>query len=148
MKDLLLPYPMKILGWFLVIAGTLLAVIYLQFDFNFKMPVFAVISSFLETRMFVTFRTNVADELILLLLVSGFGLWVCSKEKNESEFTGQIRSIAWVKAMVANTVFLVFSVLFFYGSGFIAVLVINLFTPAIFYLGFFYYLKRKLLIRK
>jgi len=142
---MLLPYPWKIVGWFLVLSGTILATLYITIDFNFKMPIFALFSSFLETRMFVTFRTNVADELIMLLLVSGFGLVVCSREKIESATLDSIRGIALNKTMITNTIFMVFSILFIYGSGFIAILVLNLFSPAIIYLLFFYYLKRKVL---
>lgn len=107
------------------------------------MPVFAVFSSFMETKMLVTFRTNFADELILLLLICGFGLIVFSKEKNETDNLDPLRIKALVKAIIANTVLLLFSILFVFGSGFIAVLVFNLFSVPIFYIFFFYLVERK-----
>lgn len=147
MKNLLLPYQWKFLGLFLTIIGILLAVFYLWYDFRFTLPVFAVFSSFLETKMFVTFRTNFADELILLLLLIGLGLVVFSKEKTESEKLDILRDKALAKAMITNNLVLLLSVLFVFGSGFIAILILNLFSTSILYLIFFYLLKHKALYK-
>jgi hypothetical protein len=143
MKNLLLPYPWKFAGWLLTLIGIALASLYFFFDFKFKMPVFAIYSSFFETKFFATFRTNFADELIMLLLILGLGLMMFSKEKIESENINQIRDKALAKATISNTVFLLFSVLFIYGSGFITMLVLNLFSLPTFYLLFFYFTNRK-----
>ncbi len=143
MKKFLLPYPWKFAGIFLSLCGIVLAIFYLWFDFRFSLPVFAVYSSFLETKMFTTFRTNFADELTMLLLVAGLGLIVFSKEKNETENLTLIRTKAWATAGILNTTFLLFSILFVYGSGFIGILVINLFSFLLFYLFFFYLKKSK-----
>ncbi|MHC1777643.1 MAG: hypothetical protein AB9834_19750 [Lentimicrobium sp.] len=138
MNNLLLSYRWKPAGIFLVSMGIVLAIVFFWFDFRFKIPVFAVYSVFLETKMFVSFQTNFADELIMLLLISGLGLLIFSKEKTEDEGLDQLRLIAFAKALIANIVLLLFSVLFIYGSGFIAMLVINIASFFIFYLFFFY----------
>ena len=143
MKNLLLPYPWKLAGWFLTLSGSVLGVLYTWFDFRFSIPVFAVYSSFLKTKMFETFRTNFADELILLLLIAGLGLMVFSKEKIEFENLDSARTKALVRAVILNNIFLFFCILFVYGSGFIAILVLNLFSLSLFYLLFFYLLKHK-----
>jgi hypothetical protein len=143
MKHFLLPFPFKLAGLFLTLGGIATAVLYIWLDFRFTMPVFAVFSSFVETKMFATFRTNFADELAMLLLIAGLGLIVFSKEKNETENLTLVRNKALAKASIANTVFLLFSILFVYGSGFIGILVLNLFAFSIFYLIFFFFLKRK-----
>lgn len=143
MKNLLLPYPWKIAGWFLTLAGSVLGVLYNWFDFRFSMRVFAIYSSFLQTKMFKTFRTNFADELILLLLIIGLGLIIFSKEKIEFEDLDSARNKALARAVIVNNLFLLFSVLFIYGSGFISVLVFNLISFSLFYLFFFYILKRR-----
>jgi len=126
----------------LACAGTISAVFYVFFDFSFKVPVFAVYSSFLATKYFTTFKTNFFDELTLLLLISGLALVVFSKEKNETEGLGLVRSKAMTRALIANSIFLFLSVLFIYGSGFIAILAVNIISPFIFYLLFFYLRKR------
>lgn len=143
MKNWLLPFTWKYVGLFLTISGIVVAILYLGFDFRFTMPVFAVFSSFLETKMFVTFRTNFADELVLILLVAGLILIMFSKEKIESENLNLVRFKAMVKAIIANNILILCSILFVYGSGFVAILVLNLFSLSIFYLCFFYFLKQK-----
>ncbi|MEI6059761.1 MAG: hypothetical protein WCR72_03580 [Bacteroidota bacterium] len=143
MKIILLPYPVKLIGVFLVMSGTVFAVLYVWFGFSFSMPVFAVYSSFLETKMFVIFRTNFVDELILTLLVAGLILIMFSKEKIESENLNLVRFKAMVKAIIANNILILCSILFVYGSGFVAILVLNLFSLSVFYLCFFYFLKQR-----
>ena len=143
MNHLLLPYKFKWIGAVLVFIGMVGLVFYLWFDFRLILPVFAVLSSFLETKAFTTFQTNVADELILLSFLTGFFFLVFSKEKTESENLDQIRAKSFSKAILANTVLLFFSILFIYGNGFLAIILLNLFSTFIFYLIFFYFLKRK-----
>lgn len=138
MNHLLLSYRWKLAGVFLVTIGVVLAIIFFWFDFRFKIPVFAVYSVFLETKMFVSFQTNFADELIMLLLISGLALLIFSKEKTEDEGLDQLRLNAFAKALIANIAILLFSVLFIYGSGFIAMMVINLLSFFVFHLIFFY----------
>ncbi|PKO95025.1 MAG: hypothetical protein CVU14_12965, partial [Bacteroidetes bacterium HGW-Bacteroidetes-9] len=105
-----------------------LAIVFFSLDFRLKIPVFAVYSSFLEAKMFVTFQTNFADEIIMILLLCGLGLIIFSKEKTEYEGYDLIRLKALAKAVLVNICFLLFAVLFIYGSGFIAILVINIFS--------------------
>jgi hypothetical protein len=143
MKKLLLPYPFKIVGGMLTLSGSILAMFYFLFDFKFRIPVFAVYSSFIETKIFATFKTNFADELIMIMLISGLGLMVFSKEKIEFENFDSIRASALTQATIVNIIFLLFSVFFIYGSGFIASLIFNLVSLLIFYLIFFYRLKYK-----
>ena len=102
--------------------------------------VFAAFSSYLENKFFVTLTTNVTDDLILVLLISGFGFVVFSNERTESENLDLIRASALAKASITNIVFLLLSVFFIYGNGFIAIMVINLFSVSLFYLFFFYFL--------
>ena len=127
----------------LAFAGAISAIMYSFFDYTLRIPVFAVYSSFLATKYFTSFKTNFFDELTLLLLISGLALIVFTKEKNETEDLDTVRFRAFFRAWVANTVFLLFSVIFVYGSGFIVVLVLNIFSLFIFYLLFFYLRKRE-----
>ena len=143
MKNLLLPYSWKFAGLLLTITGIVFTLLYSLIEFRFTMPVFAVYSSFLETKMFVTFRTQFADELILLLLITGLALIVFSREKTETEELIKLRADALVKSILINTLLLILSIVFIYGSGFIYVLVFNLFSIFIIYLAFFYLLRRK-----
>lgn len=144
MNKFLLPFQWKLAGIVLTISGTISAFLYLLFDFNYKMPVFAIYSSFLETKTFATFHTNVADEISLILLLAGLSLIALSKEKNEYEGMDALRLKAFIRAFFLNSFLLFLSVLFIYGTGFIAVLVLNIFSFPILYLVFFYSQRRRL----
>lgn len=143
MKNFLLPYHYKFIGGGLAIVGIVLAVFYLFFDFSLTIPVFAICSVFMETKFFTTFQTNFADELILLLVISGLGLVVFSQEKNESKNLDDIRFKSLRKSILLNTILVLFSILFSYGGAFLAVMICNLFSIFIFYLIFFHLSKRK-----
>lgn len=137
----MLPYKYKIPGIMLVAGGLVLAVLYFTIRLRFELPVLALISSYMETRFFATFKTNFADETILLLLLIGLSLWVFSKEKRETANLHNLRIKALVMALITDLVILLFSVLFFYGGAFVAVLVLNLVFPFVLYLVYFYILK-------
>lgn len=143
MKNHLLPYHWKLVGCILVLAGIVMGVFYLWFDFRFTMPVFAVYSSFFETKICETFTTNFADELTLLLLLSGLTLIIFSNEKKETEYIAGIRNKAMTKALLSNNILLLASIFFVFGSGFIVILVVNIFLFSLFYLFFFYLMKQK-----
>ncbi len=143
MKNFLLPYRYKLFGTFLASVGIVLAVFYLFFDFSIIIPVFAICSVFMETKFFTSFQTNFADELILLFLIFGLSLVVFSKEKNESDKLDELRFYSLVKSIIVNTFLLLFSILFSYGGGFLAVMVCNLFSFFLFYLFFFHLASRK-----
>ena len=143
MNNLLLPYRFKWIGAVMILAGLIGLAFFIWFDFNVNLPVFAVYSSFFETKIFTTFHTNVADEFIILSLLTGFFFVAFSREKTESEMLNQLRSIAFSKAVIANMVLLIFSTLFVYGNGFLGILFLNLYSPFIFYLIALFFLKRK-----
>ncbi len=144
---MLLPHKFRIPGFILVILGITGTVMYFGFNFRFKVPVFAVASSFLETKFLTTIKTNFADELIMLLFLCGFALIVFSREKTELISFETIRYKSFRAAFMANIIILSFSVLFVYGGGFIAILILNIILPGILYLIIFNILKIKELKR-
>ena len=143
MNKFLFPYPWKWVGAVLVLIGLAGLVYYIFFDFQLILPVFAVISSFLETRLFTIVRTNIADELIMVTLLAGFFLLAFSKERKEEERFDQLRFRAWVRSVQVNSLLLFVSILFFYGNGFLGVLLVNLVSTFIWYLVLFRFLRRK-----
>jgi len=143
MNTYLLSYRFKIAGWLLILSAAVLTIVYSSFNFKISLPILAIYSSYLETKFFTTFTTNFADELILLLYLSGFFFVVFSKSKHESANVSVLRNTALFKAVFYNTLFLAFSILFIYGNGFVFVLIINLISTFIFYLCFFNWHKMK-----
>lgn len=143
MDSFLWPYKYKWIGAALIFFGLIGLVSFNLFDFQIKLPVFAVCSSFFVTKICTVFRTNVADEFIILFLLSGFFLLIFSKEKIENDTVKQLRLKAFSRAMIANMALLIFSTLFIYGNAYMVVLLINLFSFSLFYLIFFNILKWK-----
>jgi L-asparagine transporter-like permease len=138
MKNFLLPYYFKAIGALLVAIGIVIAVLYLKFNLNYTTYVFAVLSIYLENQFFVITKTNIVDEMILIFMVIGFGLLVFSKEKNESDYLNTLRAKALAFAVMANMIFMLFSIILVYGGGFIGILIFNIFSVFIFYLIYFY----------
>ncbi len=143
MKNFLLPHYCKTIGIILVLIGIVFLVLYLKFDFNYTTSVFAIISIYLENRFFVITQNNIIDEIILIFFVVGFCLIVFSKEKNEVEHLNALREKALINAVIVNTFFMLFSIFFIYGGGFLGSIVFNLFSVFIFYLFFFYLNNKK-----
>lgn len=131
-------------GRALLILAVIFTVLYFGFNFRFEMNVFAIHSSFFETKMFTFFKTNFADELILLLYVCGFALIILSREKDESPETDKKRHSAMRYALLINFILQIFVILFIYGQGFIAFLVLNLINLPLLYLVLFTIMKRRL----
>lgn len=140
----LLPYKFRILGWFLLFAGMVVASLYLFSGLRFTMPVFAVFSYYIEAKYLAVFQTNFADELTLFMLLAGLFIIAFTKEKAEQGCCDEEvmigyqlkRGNALHKSLFYNSIFLIFSILFIYGQGFVAVLIINLFSTLILYLLF------------
>ena len=138
MSNYLFPFTFKWIGGGLVFSGLVGLINYLFFDFRLMMPVFAICSSFFEIRTFCIVQTNIADEIILLLFLTGFLFLTFSREKNESETLDLLRAKAMIRAFVSNTLILCLATLFFFGNGFLVFLFINLFSIQVLFLAFFH----------
>jgi uncharacterized protein YacL len=140
---MLFPNKFKIPGLILLTAGTVLAILYFSINLRFELPVFAIVSSFMETKLFTTFSTNFADELTMILLFSGLFILAMSEERDEKEQVRAARQKAVKTTLIINSAILAFAILFIYGSGFMAVIIASPFMPFIIYLILFSFLKRK-----
>ena len=139
----LIPRQFKWLGLILIVIAGFLYFYFDWYNIRLEVPVFAVYSSFMRTRYFVFSRTNFTDELTLLLALAGFMMIVFSKEKNESDEIKLVRYKSLVQAVFINSLFMAFSILFIYGSGFIAMLVFNVISVYLIYLIIFAFQRRK-----
>lgn len=140
---MLFSHKFRIPGYLLLAGGIIMAILYAGFKFRFEIPVFAVISSYLKTKTFTSFSTNFADELTMLLLLAGCFLLAMSQEKEETDAVKEARAKAIKYTVIINSAIFGFSVLFFYGAAFMAVVVANLYLPFLIYLILFNALKRK-----
>jgi len=131
-------YKFKWAGLILILLGMTFSVAYFGLNFRFLAPVFAVYSEFMEIKTFTTFKTNFADELIIIFFLSGFFLVIFSAERNENSIIQKIRMKALRKSVLFYFGWLMFSVLFIFGNGFISILVLNIILPFVIYLCFYY----------
>lgn len=139
----MLSFKWKIAGFIIAALSAILAVFYFAAGFRFEMPVLAIVSSYREIKFLSIFSTNFADETILLGFISGFALIAFSRERKELACYRGIRISALTKAVVIYTLFLIFSVLFLYGSVFMGIVVLNLVLPFVLYILIFNILKFK-----
>jgi len=152
MKSELTPIPNKYrpAGWFMLIAGIISGALFFLIDLRIELPVIALISSFLETKFFTLFVTNIADELILTLLIAGMAIVIFSQDRSEGQvedieryrYREMLKAKSLFKSLRYNTLFLIASIFFVFGQGFLWVLLLNLLSVYIIYLALYYRAKR------
>lgn len=141
--DLLFPKYFRWIGGVLAFLGALLT--YLRFILHFdpkilECKVFAIYSAYFKTRYFAVIENNITEELCGVLLLSGLFLIAFSKGKIEKPAYMEIRFRALAWSIIASTVIVLLSFIFIYGTGFIGVLVLNIFLPLIIYNVLFFVL--------
>lgn len=129
-----LPYFYKPIGYIIFALGIMWWFIAQQYSINLQTSVFALISSYVSTTVFSVVKTNLSDEISLILTLTGGLFIVFSKEKDENNQIQKIklRTLFW--ALLINQIILIFSTLFLYGTAFIAVVLINLISLNFIYL--------------
>jgi hypothetical protein len=144
----LLPHKIKFVGIVLFLLGLVAA--YLRFYAGLKpsyltVPVFAVYSSFLETKTFQVITNNVSEEITAILLLLGLFAINFSKEVIENEKVDSLRLFSFASSVLLNTMILIFCVLFIFGFAFVNVLMFNMFSQLMIYQIIFriHYIKNK-----
>ncbi len=141
----MLSFKFKIPGIIMVATGIVLTIIYFTHRIAIEFPVFAIQSSYLETRYFKVFKTNIFEELTIISFLSGFLMIAFSKEHREYPEYNVIRYRSWVNAVLCNIALTGFFTIFFFGAGFAAFLIVNVFMVYIIYLIVFNYRKFRFL---
>ncbi len=139
---LLLHRNYRFAGWILFSLGIVLSII--RFYYGIKLQIldlktFAIYSSFFETKTFVVIRNNLTEETAALLALVGLLFITFSKEEEENQDVSNLRLRSLITAFYVNTIFLIISIFFVFGIGFVEVMMVNLFTPFLFYLIIFKY---------
>ena len=146
----LLPYKYKTLGWILFVFGLISGGIVVFGGYDFDILKVNVISIYDEggflggTKGFFNIIENsILDELAALSIIVGGLLVGFTKEKVEDEFVYKLRNDSLVWAIIFNYIVLTFAVIFVYDFSFFHVLVFNMFTPLLFFVFRFNFLKFK-----
>lgn len=144
----LLSHKFKTYGWILLIIGSILGIVLFIADYE---------SNFLHTRVLALFHdpilgekgffkvidNSIADELVSLIIIVGGVLVGFSKEKTEDEFIQKLRTDSLIWAIVVNYSILALAIVFVYEFDFFDVLVFNMFTPLLFFIFRFNFLKSR-----
>ncbi|WP_456438723.1 hypothetical protein [Psychroserpens sp.] len=140
----------KIPGWLLLTSGLIAGVLLLasEFESNFlEMKVLALYngdSLFTNDEgFFKIIENSIVDEIIAIFIIIGGLLVGFSKEKVEDEFIYKLRKDSLVWAIIFNYIVLMFAIVFIYDFTFFNVLVYNMFTPLLFFIIRFNFLKYK-----
>ncbi|GAA4281700.1 hypothetical protein [Gaetbulibacter aestuarii] len=144
----LLPHKWKTLGWVLLIIG-LIGGVYLLFndlESNLlKVPVFSIFDEPIigQKGNFHIIENSFMDELTSILIIIGGLIVGFTKERIEDEYIAKLRTESLIWAIVFNYAVLFLGIVFVYGLSFFQVLVFNMFTPLLFFIIRFNFLKLK-----
>lgn len=130
----LLPNKYKKFGWMLFLLGIIIGVFLQIFDST---------DDIFNLDLINNFGFEFLDEVISILIIIGGLLVGFSKEKIEDEFIHKLRHESLVWAIILNYIILLLTVIFIYEGNFFTVLVYNMFTPLIFFIVRFNFLKLK-----
>jgi len=145
----LLPHKYKAIGWVLLIFGVITGGILFFSEYEVNALKINVISIFhdaifeVEEDFIKIIKNSIVDELIALAIIIGGLLVGFSKEKVEDEFIYKLRKDSLVWAIIFNYLVLIFTIIFIYDFTFFDVLVLNMFTPLLFFVIRFNFLRLK-----
>ena len=146
---ILFPNYFKRIGWIILIPSAILGILAVfdifKFEFLEKAKMFALYSSDFPggSTVFGFVKNNITDEILGILCIVGAIFIAFSKEKHEDEFIAKIRMESLVWATYINYAILIFCMLFFYGFGFLYIMIFNMFTILFFFIFRFHYLLYK-----
>jgi hypothetical protein len=145
----LLPNKFKLIGWILIIPSAVLGIIQIFYLTGSGLK-------FLDIKMFTIYsgsfapwgsspimfdfdKVNLTGTIIGILFIMSAVMVAFAKEKHEDEFIAKIRLESFLWATYINYVILLFCFLFFYGIGFMYVMIFNMFTIIILFIVRFNY---------
>jgi len=136
----LFPSKFKWFGTIILLPGIILAYLKLHLDIRWEFlntKVFAIYSTYLESKYFSIIQNNLAEEISGVLIILGLTFISFSKIKDENEETLRIRLESLLEAVYINTILLILSFFLFYGIAFLKIMAINLVSlPIIFLIRF------------
>lgn len=147
----LLPNKYKLVGWILLVLGIISGILMYTDLIDGEMLKMKVLSIYhdglfsSDNEGFLKIVENgVLDEIVAITIIIGGLIVGFTKEKVEDEYIFQLRKESLVWAIIFNYVVLTLSILFVYDMTFFNVLIFNMFTPLIFFIIRFNFLKHKL----
>ena len=103
--------------------------------FTFK--VFAIYSSYLDTKYFELIDNHFSEEIGGILLLVALLIICFTKEKVELEYIAHVRLRSLLISIYVNTILLIIAFLSVFGFGFVKILMVNIYSPFIIYIFVF-----------
>lgn len=121
----LLSNRLRPLGIVLFAIGIILLI--LKYQFNYKpdfldLKVFALYSFYIEAKTFTFITHQMIADIAGIFLLTGLFIMSFTKEKNEKDALSSLRLKAFILAAYVNFFYLLASILFFFGFGFVGAL--------------------------
>ncbi len=145
----LLPNKYKIFGWILFLLGILAGIFFYTGLIDGEMLQTKVLSIYHDglfsknDGFFKIIKNGVLDEIVAAIIIIGGLIVGFTKEKIEDEFIYKLRTESLVWAIIFNYLVLLAAIAFVYDMTFFNVLIFNMFTPLIFFIVRFNFLKLK-----
>lgn len=142
-KQILLPNRFKLIGWILLVPSALVGIFIMLTDFESKFQiqskVFALYNDEIlgSNKHIGIISTDITNTLVGVVFIIGTMMVGFSKEKNEDEYIANLRLSSLMWAVWVNYVLLLLSFIFVYGMGFLHVMIYNMFTVLIIFIGRF-----------
>lgn len=136
---LLLPHSLRMVGWIMLVLMVVpgLMIVFGNFELSFlDMDVFTIYDSGFPgiNTYFAMTDNNITNEVVGILFLLGAVFVAFSKEKMEDEFIAKIRLDSLLWAVYLNYAILLLCFLFFYGFGFMAVMILNMYSVLLFFI--------------
>ncbi len=144
-RRILLPSRYKTIGVLLLIPSLVLGILYRFFDFSFSFLTFRISGSKDAKASGINFddTINLTDELALTGLIVGLLFIAFAREKQEDEFIHHTRLESWQWSVLINYGLLLLATWFVHGFAYIDVMMYNMLTVLIIFIGRFHFVLMK-----
>ncbi|MBO0951486.1 hypothetical protein [Fibrella forsythiae] len=132
---LLFPHRFRLIGWIIFVPSAILGLATMYADYEISWLKFGTIDS-----VFGIAQNNMTNELAGIGAIIGLVLAAFSEERLEDEMINQLRLEALQWSVYANYAVLAIAMLLFYDSDFFNVMVYNMFTMLLVFIGRFRWL--------
>lgn len=145
----LLPNKYKKFGWVLLIIGIIIGILFnaeVLEDDILQTKVLSIYNEGIFSKddgFFKIIENGILDEIVALMIIIGGLIVGFSKEKLEDEFIFQLRKESLIWAIILNYIILMLAIIFIYDMTFLSVMIYNMFTPLLFFIIRFNFLKLK-----
>jgi len=143
LKQILLPNYFKLIGWILLVPSAIFGFFLMLSDLESTLKINSKVFALYNDEIMGSLRhtgiisTDITNTLVGVFFILGAMMVGFSKEKKEDEYVANLSLSSLMWAVWVNYVLLLLSFIFIYGMGFFHVMIYNMFTVLIIFIGRF-----------